>query len=384
MTLRTLRVVMLFTVAAAAGCGGSKRMERLQRAEVQSQLGALEKPGLLIGEFPLDSVLDGDTVRVGDLRTSLRLTGIDTEETFKTEGDRRLFEGGWQAYLKAKRGTSRHPVKMATPVGEDAKVFAKHFFAGSPAVRLERDDPAELRDLFGRYLTHIYAFKDGKWVNYNIECVRAGMSPYFSKYGYSQRFHKEFVAAENEARAAKIGIWSPDGKHYPDYDERKVWWDARAEFLKQTEDEAKGRKDFVVLSRWDAMWRLEKFENREVTILGLVAEAKLGDHGPSRAVLSRQRGNNFSLIFFDKDIFAASRVAAYRGEFVKVTGTVSRYKRKDGSGSELQMVIKLPGQIVGRKIAGLAPLFPEDQEDTGDHGEGDDAPPPKKTAAPSP
>ena len=377
-----LTAALLVTVAgtvAGTGCGGSRRAQRIDRAALQERLGALEKPGLLIGEFALDKVLDGDTIRVASIDQSLRLLGIDTEETFKTEGDRRLFEDGWQGYLKAKRGSSKHPVKMATPLGEDAKHFAAAFFDGSSrGVRIERDDPKELRDVFGRYLAYAFAWKrepsergagddGGRWVNYNVECVRAGMSPYFSKYGYSKRFHAEFVVAEAEARKAERGIWSPAGLHYPDYPERKVWWDARAEFLQQAVEAGGDRKDFILLNHWDSLWRLEKLENQEVTVAGLVAEVKLGDRGPSRVLLTRARNNPFPLIFFDKDVMVASQVSLYRGEFITVRGTVARYRRKDGSGgNELQIVIKEPGQIVGRKLPGLMQLYPDDNEDAPD------------------
>ena len=56
--------------------------------------------------------------------------------------------------------------------------------------------PGEIRDRYDRYLAYVFAEIDGKWVNYNVECVRAGMSPYFMKYGYSQRFHADFVAEQ--------------------------------------------------------------------------------------------------------------------------------------------------------------------------------------------
>ena len=49
-------------------------------------------------------------------------------------------------------------------------------------------------------MAYAFAEKNGVWVNYNIEAVRAGMTPYFSKYGFSRRFHKEFLAAEEEAK----------------------------------------------------------------------------------------------------------------------------------------------------------------------------------------
>ena len=61
-------------------------MRRLQRQEIQQRLRRLETPGLVIGEFTLDdhAVVDGDTIRVAGLRTTLRLLAIDTEETFKS------------------------------------------------------------------------------------------------------------------------------------------------------------------------------------------------------------------------------------------------------------------------------------------------------------
>src|SRR5690606_39944458 len=81
-------------------------------------------------------------------------------------------------------------------------------------VRLERDQHGEIRDFYGRYLAYVFAKKDGKWVNYNIEVVRAGYTPYYQKYGRSRRFHEEFMQAEAEARAAKRGIWDPYTESY--------------------------------------------------------------------------------------------------------------------------------------------------------------------------
>ena len=107
-------------------------------------------------------------------------------------------------------------------------VWAKKWFEGVGKVRIERDDPAEIRDRYNRYLAYVLAKKNGVWVNYNVECVRAGMAPYFTKYGYSRRFHKEFVAALAEAKAAHRGIWAPGAMAAPDYPEREAWWNARA------------------------------------------------------------------------------------------------------------------------------------------------------------
>jgi hypothetical protein len=173
------------------------------------------------------------------------------------------------------------------------------------------------------------------------------MSPYFMKYGYSERFHSEFVAAEKEAKAALIGIWDPKKQHYPDYAERAVWWNARAEFVHAFKEEAKGKPHYIELTHWDAIRRLQQHEGKEIVILGTVGSIKLGDKGPTRVMLSRRLGSDIPLIFFDKDVFGTSRIAKWKGEYVKVTGRVSKWYNKYRKRHELQIVISLPGQIVG-------------------------------------
>ncbi len=72
------------------------------------------------------------------------------------------------------------------------------------SVQLEPEKPGKLqRDRYGRWLAYIIV--DGK--NANVEMVRLGWTPYDSKYS-SDRYEKEMRAAEEEARAAKRGMWS--------------------------------------------------------------------------------------------------------------------------------------------------------------------------------
>ena len=106
------RFVLALAAAAtlAAGCTSAKQ-DRYTRKQAQKSLIKLETPGLVIGEFRVTKITDGDTIRVDGLDSSLRLLGVDTEETFKSEGDRRAYEGGWEQYKKAKRGDSTRPVK---------------------------------------------------------------------------------------------------------------------------------------------------------------------------------------------------------------------------------------------------------------------------------
>ncbi len=353
-------VVLLATM----GCPGpdSRRTRRYNKSMLQKSLQKFESTGLVIGEFPLatNAVIDGDTVRVDGLRTSLRLLAIDTEETFKRPSEKRLFSTGWKNYLKVNMSKRVKPVKMASPLGMEAKKWAAKFFEGVHTVRLERDHPKEIRGRFNRYLVYIFAKKQGKWINYNLECVRAGMSPYFTKYSYSRRFHKEFVAAQAEARRNKAGIWDPNKMHYIDYDKRLAWWYARGDFIKQFEADSVGKPNYIVLTNWDALRRLQAHINKKVVILATVGRIKLGDRGPTKVMLSRRRGGDFTLIFFDKDAFGSSRIARFKGEYVRVTGRVATWFNKYRKRDELQMVITMPGQIVGSdKVPDFTRWHPE-------------------------
>jgi micrococcal nuclease len=78
------------------------------------------------------------------------------------------------------------------------------------------------------------------------------MGPYFPKYGNSRRFHDDFVKAQEEARAAKRGIWAPGVMAYPDYDERMAWWSARGDFVESFRKEGADKTNFVDISHWDS------------------------------------------------------------------------------------------------------------------------------------
>ena len=346
----------LMGAVALSGCADTQA-RRYSRDQVQQSLKRLEAPGLLIGEFALapDGVLDGDTIRVEGLESTLRLVALDTEETIKDEHSRRHVESDWPGYLKARRGRSPRPTKPGTPMGDEAKKFATRFFSDVDRVRLERDHPKEIRDAFDRYLAYAFVRKGGRWLNYNVEAVRAGMSPYYSKYSYSRRFHDEFAAAEKEARAAQRGIWNPDpdSRHYRDYDERKRWWDARARFVRAFEQDGRGRDDFIVLTHWDSLGQLQKKIGQEVTVLGQVSRVVLGDRGPSRINLSRRRLSDVTVVFFDKDVFASTGIGRHSGEFVRVSGVVSEYRNKYNGRRQLQLIVDLPSQVVVSDVPGI-------------------------------
>jgi len=172
-------------------------------------------------------VVDGDTIHVkldGKVE-KLRLLCVDTEE--------RLGSG------------ASSPTKPQTVFGETCALWAQEFFQ-----KLEKDGaPARIgllfpigreghRDPFGRLLCHVM-LPDG--TDFNVLLVKLGKSPYFSKYGYSELAHQEFVAAQKDARSRKIGIWDPatNAPATPGtpsaarpYDKLLPWWDLRAEAVR--------------------------------------------------------------------------------------------------------------------------------------------------------
>lgn len=347
---RTLLVV-LATLLACSPVGG----ERYTRKQAQKSLQKLETPGVVLGEFKLTAVVDGDTVKVDGLDSSLRLLGVDAEETFKSEKDRRAVEAGWDKFMAEKRAGSSRPVKVPSPLGEVAKDWGKKWFEGVITVRVERDHPAEIRDRYDRYLAYVFAQKNGQWLNYNVELVRAGMSPYFPKYGYSRRFHADFVAAQDEAKNAKRGIWAPGAMAYPDYDEREAWWTARGAFIESfRKHQQAGQANYIDITHWDALKQIEAHVGKEVHVLGTVGDVRIGERGPTRVTLSRRRNNDFPLIFFDRDVFGTSGIAQWRGEFVVVTGVPSFYTFKDGT-KQLQIRVDRASQVKLSRIPGLTP-----------------------------
>ncbi|HEY3450455.1 MAG TPA: thermonuclease family protein [Myxococcales bacterium] len=356
-TRNVLLALAASALALAPACGTTKSEQRYSKAQAAQALSRFETVGLEIGEFTIDgdaAVTDGDTIRVKGLKASLRLIGIDTEEIVHKAEERRSMDSmPWDEYVKKMKGNSSRPVKMATPLGYDAMAFAQSFFKGVTKVKLERDTPGEIRDYYGRYLAYVLVEKNGKWVNYNVESVRVGMAPYFSKYAYSRRYHNEFVEAQKQAQVAKLGIWDPAKKHYPDYEERLTWWNSRAEVIAAFEKEMEQHDNYIALTRWDTPRRLNKKIGQEVVLLGSVGEIRMGDSGPTIVKLARSRSSDFDVVFFDKDLFLTSEISKMKGEYVRVRGFIRRYKDKARGQEKLQMVVTAPGQV----------MLPDDQID---------------------
>lgn len=337
---QALAGLVLLTSMASLAC--ANRELRFDRGELDRS-----DAGLVLGVYPLenDAIIDGDTIKVDGLDASLRLLGIDAEETFKSDKAWRELEVGWEQYLQNQQAKTSRPIKVPTPLGMEAKYWTQEFFAGVTNVRIERDHPKEIRDAYNRFLAYVFVERDGQWINFNVEIVRAGMSPYFPKYGYSRRFHDEFIAAQDEARAAKRGIWADGAQCYQDYDVRLEWWTARAEFVRQFDLDAEQDPSLILLTRWDSLAVLEQHLGEEVEVLGTITDIRQGERGPKRVLLSRRMFADFPLIFWEDDVFEESGIERYKSEFVRVRGVVTSYTDRRSGRRQLQIEVRDPIQV---------------------------------------
>lgn len=130
----------------------------------------------------VDRVVDGDTVVLDHLGT-VRLIGIDTPETV-------------------------HPTKPVECYGPEASAFLKGLlFWGR--VRLEYGN--EFRGNYGRQLFYLFR-EDG--LDINLELVRQGYArAYRDRFPHPRK--AEFVQAEDDARARKVGLWGKCGTESP-------------------------------------------------------------------------------------------------------------------------------------------------------------------------
>ena len=133
----------------------------------------------LAGQYKVIRVVDGDTILI-------RYNG--------------KFEKVGLLYVNTSK--SAHPdEKQSMKMAEVAFKYTQKKLTGK-YVDLEFESWAR-----GRYgVLFAYVFVDGK--NINLDLVRKGFSPYYIKYGRSQKYDAEFRAAQKQARKEKLNIWS--------------------------------------------------------------------------------------------------------------------------------------------------------------------------------
>ena len=131
------------------------------------------------GQYKVVRVVDGDTivVRYNNKYEKVRLLCVNTPE-------------------------SVHPDKKQNiPMGKVASRYTQKKLTGK-YVNLE----FEIKKLRGNY-GHLLAYVFVGGQNLNLDLVRQGLSPYYTKYGKSQKYDAEFRAAEKQARKEMLNIW---------------------------------------------------------------------------------------------------------------------------------------------------------------------------------
>jgi endonuclease YncB( thermonuclease family) len=286
--------------------------------------------GLIIGVFRSVTIVDGDTFQVEGLSRSVRFLCIDTEETPK-KGDVQSIVAGlarsWPDVYWKDRGGTALPVKHDSPFGYETKLWAKKWFQDVDSVRLERDMVNNVYDFYGRFLAYVIAFKGGKPYNYNVECVRYGFSPYSGKYGYSRRFHADFITAQEEARAGKRGIWNSASLCYPDYSERLRWWNRRGEAIAAYDARFLADPRYFFLGRDGELERLELAEGRTVVVFCSLGDL-LTERFPYKVQLNHKQMRSASIVFWENrlPLYRAIPWQSYDQQYVYVRGTVKLYK----------------------------------------------------------
>lgn len=133
----------------------------------------------LAGQYQVIRVFDGDTivVKYGGKYEKIRMLCVNTPESVHQDE------------------------KQNIPMGKVASRYTQKKLIGKD-VRLEFEIK-RIRGNHGRLLA--YVFVDGQ--NFNLDLVRHGLSPYYTKYGKSEKYDSEFRAAEKQARKEKLNIW---------------------------------------------------------------------------------------------------------------------------------------------------------------------------------
>jgi micrococcal nuclease len=124
------------------------------------------------------AVLDGDTIVIGG-GEKVRYAGLNTPET-------------------------HHPDKLPEYCGQEAFEANRRLVAGK-TVRLEFDE--HRRDKYGRLLAYVYV--DRLFVN--AELIRQGYAQ-VSTYKDNQSYHDEFARLQQNAIAARRGMWGGCGE----------------------------------------------------------------------------------------------------------------------------------------------------------------------------
>ena len=195
----SLALLLVFSGISGALYGGGGQGERADPSEEKKQAAATEKPepakeqkeepkpkpeeseaedGRYDAVATVSRVVDGDTVEIEpavDGNDEVRLIGVDTPET-------------------------KDPSEGVEPYGPESSNYTTSVLEGEK-VELEFDE--ERTDQYGRLLAYVYLAGDEM---FNGELVEGGYAQVYTVEP-NARYEERFLAAQEEARNADIGIW---------------------------------------------------------------------------------------------------------------------------------------------------------------------------------
>lgn len=162
-------------LALAAFCAGIAVGWLVVGSEPQSARAPLWGDGGRYGPCAVARVIDGDTIDVvcGGIPSRVRLLNVDTPER------------GQPGYEQA-----RSALELLV---ENQEVYLDFEKPGEPS-----------RGAYGRLLAYVVSHSG---MNLNLELIREGWSPFYTKYGKG-RFPESFARAEIDARRGETGLWA--------------------------------------------------------------------------------------------------------------------------------------------------------------------------------
>jgi len=324
--IKLLFFILVLLLYMIPGCNGNSDDENSNSNDketvddIQHEILNVLNPG----EFKLDTIEDGDTLRLAGIRKSVRLLCVDTEEVFsgKKRTDKKLAYDDWDAYLQIHHNSGEIK-KYPTPWGEAAEEFAKEFFENISDVIIEHDSLDRTTGFFHRHLCYVIVEKNGSRINFNVELVRNGFTPYYTKYGYSSRYHEDFIAAEHEARKKKVGIWNKKTHCYPDYDERISLWTDRADAIRNFNSSFSNNDDYFMLANETDWSRLKDYVGQEITVFGTIDQIRKKGP-PYRLFMAHKQGALFLLYTDDADLHRMIIEKHYNDRFIYISGTLEK------------------------------------------------------------
>ncbi len=186
----TVLFILLASVLSARGFPRpSPASVQNAATELASTSSAATKEEASTPLYPVVKVIDGDTLVIarGEENIALRLIGLDTPETVDP----------------------RKPVQC---FGLESSAKAHELLDGK-RVRVEQDPSQGVLDKYGRTLAYVYL---PDRTLFNKLMIQEGFGHEYT-YNLPYTYQKEFKAAEQEARAAKRGLWAPGACGLPKY-----------------------------------------------------------------------------------------------------------------------------------------------------------------------